>query len=215
MDVAVALVESYLRLNGYLTATEWQVQRETKGRFQAATDLDVLAIRLPWAAETVARPGAESSADVTQLEDGALDVNRDGPDVLIVEVKEGAARLNRVLREHDVLYAALRRIGCCPESHIHSTAEALTRRGEVRLDPPQGISCRVRLASFAGYADEPLPSGVLVLTLAHIVSFVGQRFTENREILHGIHFADPVLGTLSLLDKLGFGLERRKSSERQ
>ncbi len=207
MDVAVGLVETYLRLNGYLTVTELQVQREAgkdSGRFEAATDLDVLAIRLPWAAEIVARrPGLP---EVALLEDPALDVNRSGPDVLIAEVKEGAAKLNQALRAREVIHAALRRVGCCAEEHIATTVETLTRFGEVRLDPPHGVACRVRLASFAGHVDEPLPPAVLTLTLGHVIRFVARRFQENRQILRGVSFHDPVLHTLRLLDKVGFDL---------
>ena len=187
MDVAVELVENYLRLNGYLTVTELQVQREARNpspRFETATDLDVLAIRLPWAAEIVARERA--LPEIGLLEDPALDVNRSGPDVLIAEVKEGTARLNRALRTPEVIHTALRRVGCCPDEHIAPTAEALARLGEVRLDPPHGVACRVRLASFAGRVDEPLPPGVLVLTLGHIIGFVARRFQENHEILQGV-----------------------------
>ena len=106
MDVAVGLVETYLRLNGYLTVTEVQVQREQGGRFEAATDLDILAIRLPWAAEIVVR--GTGAPDLSLLMDPALDVDRRGPDVLIGEVKEGAARLNRALQAEDVLHVRQR-----------------------------------------------------------------------------------------------------------
>lgn len=68
MNPAVGLVESYLRPNGYLTVTEYQVQspvRGQPGKFETATDLDVLGLHLPWAAETVAHhaawPGKERS----------------------------------------------------------------------------------------------------------------------------------------------------------
>ena len=204
MDVAVGLVETYLRLNGYLTVTEVQVQREQGGRFEAATDLDILAIRLPWAAEIVVR--GTGAPDLSLLMDPALDVDRRGPDVLIGEVKEGAARLNRALQAEDVLYAALRRVGCCPDEHIRTTAEVLTRNGEVRLGPPHGLDCRVRLVSFAGHVDDPLPPGVLSITLAHVVGFIARRFRENREMLQGVAFHDPVLASLRLLDKLGLDL---------
>lgn len=210
MDVAVGLVESYLRANGYLTVTELQVEREQGGRFEAATDLDILAIRLPWAAEVVARrPGAP---DRVLLQDPALDVSRTGSDVLIGEVKEGAAQLNRALQTQEVLYAALRRIGCCSDDHIRTTAEELTRSGEVRVSPPHGLDCRIRLASFAGYVEDPLPSGVLSITLAHIVEFIARRFREDREILRGVAFHDPVLASLRLLDKLSFDLGRPRGT---
>lgn len=207
MDTAVGLVESYLRLNGYLTATELQVQRQHGRQFEAATDLDILAIRLPWTADVVLRaPGAP---DLVLVQDPLLDVSRSGPDVLIGEVKEGAARLNRALRAQEVLHAALRRVGCCSDDHIEATAAALTRQGEVQVNPPHGIACRIRLASFAGHVEDPLPPGVLLITLTHIVEFIAHRFREDREILQGVTFHDPVLASLRLLDKLGFDFSRR------
>ncbi len=50
MTTAVGLVESYLRLNGYFTVTEYQVQHPVAGQpgmYETATDLDILAVRLP------------------------------------------------------------------------------------------------------------------------------------------------------------------------
>jgi hypothetical protein len=48
VDHAVALVESYLRLNGYFTVTEYPVIEACKfGGYRTATDLDVLAFRFP------------------------------------------------------------------------------------------------------------------------------------------------------------------------
>ena len=48
MDIAVNLVENYLRLTGYLTLSEFEVQRrDKKGRFKTVTDIDVMAMRLP------------------------------------------------------------------------------------------------------------------------------------------------------------------------
>ena len=53
----------------------------------------------------------------------------DLPDALIAEVKEGAAELNRRLKTPEVVYVALRRIGCCPEEHIADSARAPLERG--------------------------------------------------------------------------------------
>ena len=101
MNTAVGLVETYLRLNGYFTVTKFQVQHPIAGqpgKFETATDLDVLAARLPWAAETVQRhpqrPG-EARCEILLAGDPALAPARDVPDILIGEVKEGAAELNR------------------------------------------------------------------------------------------------------------------------
>jgi len=212
VNTAVGLVETYLRLNGYFTATEYQVQHPVPGqpgKYETATDLDILAIRLPWAAETVlrhpARPG-ELRCEVLLANDPALAPAPDLPDVLIGEVKEGAAELNRRLKTPDVLHAALRRIGCCPEEHIADAAAALLQRGEVILQPPRGAACRVRLASFCGYVDEERAPGVLTITLGHMVRFIQDRLTAYRPVLRSAQFGDPLLNLLKLMEKLEIGL---------
>ena len=48
MDNAVALVQAYLRLNGYFTVSEYPVvATRSGGEYRTATDLDVLAFRFP------------------------------------------------------------------------------------------------------------------------------------------------------------------------
>jgi len=47
VDQAVAVVEAYLRVNGYLTVAEYPVLDATRhSPVQTVTDLDILAIRL-------------------------------------------------------------------------------------------------------------------------------------------------------------------------
>ena len=48
MDNAVALVRSYLQLNGYFTITEYPVVRKLdNGGFRTLTEIDVAAFHLP------------------------------------------------------------------------------------------------------------------------------------------------------------------------
>ncbi len=212
MHTAVALVETYLRLNGYFTVTEYQVQHPVAGqpgKYETATDLDILAIRLPWVAETVLRhpqrPG-EERCEVLLANDPVLASAWDLPDVLIAEVKEGAAELNRRLKTPEVLYAALRRTGCCPEEHIADAARALLERGEFVLPHQHGVACRIRLASFCGYVDEEHAPGVLTVTLGHMVRFIHDRLTAYRSVLWSAQFGDPLLNLLKLMEKLEIGL---------
>lgn len=208
MDTAVALVESYLRVNGYFTVTEFQVQESVlgqPGRYETVTDLDILAVRLPWAAETVQdrprRPG-ERRSEILLAEDPALAPVAGVPDVLIGEVKEGAAELNPGLLKADVLYAALRRVGCCPEEHIGDAVNSLLGHGQFDVPAGGGIACRVRLASFAGHVLTPPPPAALVVTLDHVVRFLEDHLGRYREVLRSADFKDPLLGLLKLLDKL-------------
>lgn len=212
MHTAVGVVESYLRLNGYFTVAEYQVQHPVTGQpgtYETATDLDILAVRLPWAAETVLRHPIhpqEVRCEIWLADDPALAPARDVPDVLIGEVKEGAGELNRRLRTPEVLHAALRRVGCCPEAHINNAAADLLHAGAVRFAPPHGVACRVRLASFCGYIDEPRAPAVLTITLGHMLQFISDRLVAYRPVLRSAQVGDPVLSLVKLIDKLGVGL---------
>jgi hypothetical protein len=214
VDTAVALVESYLRLNGYFTVTEYQVQHPAArqpGRFETATDLDILAVRFPWAAETVLRhpdrPG-EQRCEILLAGDPAIGPAQDKPDIVIGEVKEGLAEFNRKLQTSEVLYAALRRTGCCPEEHIKDAAEALLNGGEFVQPPDHGIGCRIRLAAFCGRIDATGPPAPLAITLDHILRFIQERLAEYRPVLMSARFGDPTLNLLKLMDKVHVGVSR-------
>ncbi len=211
MDTAVGLVESYLRLNGYFTVTEFQIQHPVPGqpgKFETATDLDILAVHLPWAAETVLRHPqrvGESRCEILLVEDPALGIVPTRPDILIGEVKEGAAALNRRLETPEVLFAALRRVGCCPEEHIAQAAAALARTGEFNTDAGHGGACRIRVAAFCGRVDERGAPALLAVTLDHIVRFIQRRLHDYRDVLRGAHFKDGTLSLFQLIEKLGLG----------
>lgn len=211
MDTSVGLVESYLRLNGYLTVTEFPVQQATAaGRYDPATDIDIIAIHLPWAAETV--PAARGTEPAAQLrEDERLEIAQDLPDLMIGEVKEGAGELNRKLSTPEILHAALRRSGCCPEAHIAHTAAELARRGEFYINDGSGVACRVRLVSFCGYVDPGRLPGILTVTLEHIVRFVDERLRTYWPILRSAQFKDPAIEVFKLMRKLGARIDFEKA----
>lgn len=206
MDIAVGLVESYLRLNGYLTATELQVQERVRRRpdaFETATDLDILAVHLPWAAHPAPGNNGARYPEVVIDKDPTLSIATDVPDIIIGEVKEGTGALNRRLRTSGVLHSALRRTGCCPAEHIETAVAHLLDDGSYRVGAAHGTSCRIRLASFCGRSGELLAPQVLVLTLDHIVQFIATYFTRYHEQVRSAQFSDPILGTLKLLYKMG------------
>ncbi len=116
MDHAVALVQAYLHINGYFTVTEYQVlEAMSEGGYKTATDIDLLALRLPHAGGP--RPITDE-VDEGFEPDPVLETQDERPDLLIIEVKEGRAELNPGARSRDVLYAFLRRWGFCPEAHL-------------------------------------------------------------------------------------------------
>jgi hypothetical protein len=84
VDHAVALVEAYLRVNGYLAVAEYPVLDAPRhGPPQTVTDLDILAIRLATGHES--GPGQRRPAV-----DPTLGAHPDRADMIVGEVKEGA-----------------------------------------------------------------------------------------------------------------------------
>ena len=85
MDHAVALVRTYLQLNGYLTVTEYPVLEAARhGGHRTLTDLDVLAFRFPGAGRlttgTVVHAGARGARGGPVRPVGHAGVGEDGPD---------------------------------------------------------------------------------------------------------------------------------------
>ncbi len=88
MDHAVALVEAYLRVNGYFTVSEYPVVEARRyGGFRTATDLDILAFRLPGAGRLV--PSESDESEHSYAPDPELGCRPDCAEMLIGEVKEG------------------------------------------------------------------------------------------------------------------------------
>lgn len=199
MDASVALATAYLQLNGYFVLTELPVQVADRHGYRTATDLDLLAVRLPHAAELV--PGRHAHArDLLLGQDTLLDTDPDRTEVLIAEVKRGRAQINKGYHNVEVLRFALRRTGCCPPETIDAHASALARDGSIETRTADGHPCRVRLASFAG---EPVSlGGVLCVGIDHCLSFSRERLDAYRRQLRGAYFRDPVLNLLGLIDAL-------------
>ena len=201
MDASVALARAYLELNGYFVLTELPVQVGEGYGFRTATDIDLLAVRLPHAAELV--PGHRAHArDLLLGQDGILDNDPDRIEVLLGEVKRGRAQINAGYFDPAVLRFALRRAGCCPPAEIDANAAALARLGEIQTRTTAGHACRVRLASFAGQPVPLRPAGVLSVGLDHCVAFIRERLDTYREPLRGAYFRDPVLNLLGLVDSV-------------
>jgi len=222
LDNAVALAETYLRLNGFFTLSEFQVQQAIPGRpgsYATATDLDILAVRLPWAAESVAGVPQQPEAgrrEIQLLPDPRLDLHSQMTELIIGEVKEGVGELNRALQTPAVLHTALRHAGCCPHEHIEDAVSTLRRRGEYLLPPDLGLRCRVRLASFCGRINPEMgQTAALTVTLGSIVAFIRDRFQTYAPVLRSAAFRDPVLGLLKLLDKLEIELRVPEGAARR
>lgn len=200
MDTAVALVQAYLRLNGYFTVTEYPVfELGSGGGIRTATDLDLLAFRFPGAGRPVI---GESGGATVYRPDPALGVPSEAPDMILGEVKEGRAELNGPARRPAVLAAALARFGCCPESGAGRLARELVRRGRVTTHHGH----QVRLFAFGGAADVGQATGYQRMSLSHVIEFVAGFVGDNWSVLRHGQSKDATLALFWLLQKCGPGV---------
>lgn len=186
MDSAVALVQTYLRVNGYFTVTEYPVVEATRwGGTRALTDIDVLAFRFPGAGRLI---GERFQTDP------ALCCPPEGPDMLIGEVKEGRASFNSGARDPAVLAAALARFGCCSPEHVRHTVQALLSHGEART----AHGHTVRMVAFASSGNVP---GALTVRFARVLEFLGDYVREIWDALLAGRPKDPALDWVILAEK--------------
>ena len=129
MDNAVALVQAYLRVNGYFTVAEYPVIEAARFGYRSLTDLDILALRFPGAGRLV--PGRHALASrpaAVFAPDPILAAPDDAVDMLVGEVKEGRAELNPASHDPAVLSTVLARFGCCSLEETGPVVDALLRR---------------------------------------------------------------------------------------
>src|SRR5215813_13833810 len=195
MDQAVALVEAYLRVNGYFTVSEYPVVEARRyGGFRTATDLDILAFHFPGAGRLV--PEAEIGSH-TYAPDPDLGCPSDCAEMLIGEVKEGKAELNEAAREPAVLQAALTRFGCCQRCHVHEVVQQILQKGHAMTN----CGHRVRMVAFGASPGHLGRSRYDIVSLGHIQQFLSDYIAEHWEVLHQAQFKDPVFGFLVMLEK--------------
>ena len=197
MDNGVALVQAYLRINGYFTVTEYPViAMGHDGTYRTATDLDVLAFRFPHAGRLVAgnRPGRDESHFAV---DDVLQTSTENSDMIIGEVKEGRAQLNEAASDTGVLRAVLAGFGCCSREESPRIAEILIRDGSALL--PSGH--RIRTVMFASITNGTKASQQLVISLGHIVRFLRSYIDAHWEVLRHSDTKEPAFGFLMTLAK--------------
>ena len=202
MDNSVALVQAYLRVNGYFTVTEYPViASRGDGQYRTATDLDVLAFRFPNAGRLV--PGKRPGRDENHFfVDDALETSTEQADMLIGEVKEGRAELNEAASDPAVLRAVLAGFGCCSREDAPRIASELIREGRALL--PSGH--RIRTAIFASIVSGAGQSHQLVISLGHIVQFLRAYIDEHWEVLRQADTKDPAFGFLMTVAKAERGM---------
>lgn len=199
MDNAVALVQAYLHVNGYFTVTEYPVIEAMKrGGYQTTTDLDILAFRFPGAGRLVPAKGKRNSDQKIVFEpDPKLGCPVEHADMLIGEVKEGRAELNRGARNPEVLRAALTRFGCCPASHVSQVVEELLRRGYAITHAGH----RVRMVAFGSVTESASGRGYEIISLGHVLRYLQEYLRKHWEVLRHAQFKHPAFGFLVTLEK--------------
>jgi len=201
VDTAVALVQSYLYMNGYFTVTEYPVlELLADGEVRTVTDVDVLAVRFPGAGRATVGHTTKGS----RIEcDPELGPSEDHIDLIIGEVKEGRAELNEASRDPDVLHAILHRFGRVDEDTAKDIVRQLLDDGEAYH--PVGV--RVRLMSFGSRPPKHGAEGYTWLSLGHIGGFMHRALSEHWTAAQAIQSKDPALGFLLLLEKAVRGIE--------
>lgn len=202
MDTAVALVQAYLHVNGYFTVTEYPVLEALRNgqQVRTVTDLDILAYRFAGAGHDVVSGGTHRPLDgMVPAVDPMLGCPADRADMIVGEVKEGAARLNPAMRDPAVLEVALTRFGCCPADEAHDLVRHLLRTGTAKT--PAGHD--IRIVAFGDTHEEGRRGPWRTVPMAHVVEFLQDYLRENWSVLRYAQFKDPAYGVLALIEKWG------------
>jgi hypothetical protein len=201
VDHAVALVQTYLQLNGFFTAAEYPVIEALQhGGYRTVTDVDILAFRFPSATRLI--NSDRGPAYTIGSPDPLLDVSDRFIDLLVGEVKEGRANMNSPTTDPNVLRAVLARFGCVDECEdvigtLMSEGTAITQTGH-----------RVRMVIFGGLPREAPPMPCKLISLGHVLKFMQEYVRRHWKMLRHIQFKDPAFSFLMTLEKARRG-ERR------
>ncbi len=204
VDVAVNLIESYLRLNGYLTLSELEIQgRAEDGSFETLTDVDIIALRFPGPG-----PASDSSDDddgeLLLIDDPELRLDDDIVDLIIGEVKQGQAVLNPGVKRRRVLRAVLRRVEWLFDEPSQAVVERLQRADVADVPLRMGGHLRIRLVAFGRSETNDLHT----ISLSHVVERMVTFMEEFDDVLRPAQFKDPAPALLRLLTKTGFEVEK-------
>ena len=197
--MGVCLVQAYLRVHGYFTVSEYPILEAIRhGDHRVATDIDILAVRFPHACQLVPRQGRREDDDVElAVPDAALAVPHDRVDMIIGEVKVGAAELNRAATNPAVLRAALMRFGCCDHRDTNRVVDALLRTG--CTTNPAGHN--VRMVAFGSTPPSHPHPPYQVILLRDVLRFLRQYMRAHWPVLHHADFKDPAFSVLMMLEK--------------
>lgn len=200
MADAVDLVRAYLNVNGYFTVTEYPLLEPLRrGSHRMVTDLDILAFRFAGAGPGPHGGASPTLASSLREPDPVLARSRDESDMIVGEVKEGRAKLNRAGRDPRVLAAALVRFGCCDATESRHAVGELLRTGDFVTNHGH----RIRLVVFGARVSEESSTPYTAISLGHVLTFLRDHLRENWDVFRHAQLTDPALGFLGLLEKLG------------
>ena len=187
MDVAVAVVQAYLRVNGYLTVAEYPVLDAATRPARTVTDLDILAVRLH-------RTPGPADAPL----DPALGAVTGAADMIVGEVKEGRPHPNPAMRHPAVLEAALTRFGCCRPADAPRLVAELLRTG--RATAPEGHT--IRTVVFGNPTSAPHPDAPWhIVPFAQVLGFLEEHVSAHWQVIGSTQIRDDTLGLLALREK--------------
>ena len=195
MDTAVSLVQTYLYANGYFTVTEYPVlEHMATATPRTVTDVDVLAVRFPGAG-SISVNG--DTGGIAFEPDPELDTSDQTIDVIIGEVKEGAAELNKAARDPLVLRAAIGRVGRIRPEIADDLVASLIEHGHAMH--PAGI--RLRLIVFASKAPTRPHVTYTWMSHGHISRWLREQLRSRWDVMKSVQSRDPALGFMLLDEK--------------
>ena len=201
MDTAVGLVQAYLRMNGFFTVAEYPIIARAHGGSLTLTDVDVLAVWFPAVQRWIPEGNQHGEA---LPPDPELALTDDCMEMIIGEVKEGRARLNRNAYELPVVETVIRRFGCCAHDPA-ATARAVVRNGRGDTRVGAGMPCRIRMIVFGG-AGEEHHGRYEVISLRHVITFMSRYLSLHRDLYLHTQLKDETLDLMALLVKLDLKL---------
>lgn len=205
MDAAGAVVEAFLRVNGYLTLAEWQIQALNRhGQWDTVTDVDIVGLKFP--GPVYLADSHDPDIQSTLRVDGELlMLEPDTIDVIIGEVKEGEAVYNPSLTRHETLHTVLHRLDWLYPDGVDDVVAGLVEYGVARSPAPGGGIVRTRLVAFGQapvVTENTIPIDQILESAA---AFLG----SHEDLLRSAKLSNPVAATLKLLHKSGLGISRR------
>lgn len=205
MDAGTSLVQAYLHVNGYFTATDYPlVELVPDAGPRAVTDIDMMAVRFGHRREN--HLGNTDTGPVIVKTDPMLNSPNDRTDMIVAEVKQGRAQINPGSKNRHALAATLVRFGCCQIDEAPGLVRKLLHRGYVQS--PNGHS--IRMVLFASHGDRA-PKGWHWVHLDHVFQFLDNYLREEHDVMGLLDLHDPALNWLSLLHKCNLSLQQKES----